>query len=31
VLEQLIRENGVMVVGAEYYVETGIVEFFDAP
>jgi carbonic anhydrase len=29
VLEQLIREQGVMVVGAEYYVETGIVEFFD--
>jgi carbonic anhydrase len=29
VLEQLIREQGVMIVGAEYYVETGIVEFFD--
>ena len=30
VLEQLIRENGLMVVGAEYSVETGVVEFFDA-
>jgi carbonic anhydrase len=27
VLEQLIREHGVMVVGAEYSVETGVVEF----
>jgi carbonic anhydrase len=29
VLEQLIRDNGLMVVGAQYYVETGVVEFFD--
>jgi carbonic anhydrase len=30
VLEQLIRDHGVMIVGAEYYVETGEVEFIDA-
>lgn len=30
VLEQLILRNGLMVVGAEYAVETGVVEFFDA-
>jgi carbonic anhydrase len=29
VLEHLIREKGLMVVGAEYAVETGVVEFFD--
>jgi carbonic anhydrase len=29
VLEQLIREDGLVVVGAEYFVETGTVEFFD--
>jgi carbonic anhydrase len=29
VLEQLIRDNGLVIVGAEYYVETGIVEFID--
>ncbi|MGH7655010.1 MAG: carbonic anhydrase [Gemmatimonadaceae bacterium] len=28
VLEQLIASNGVMIVGAEYSVETGVVEFF---
>lgn len=28
-LEQLIRNDGLVVVGAEYSVETGIVEFFD--
>jgi carbonic anhydrase len=28
VLEHLIRENGLMIVGAEYAVETGVVEFF---
>jgi carbonic anhydrase len=28
-LEQLIREEGLLVVGAEYSLETGIVEFFD--
>ena len=30
VLEQLIRDDGLLVVGAEYSVETGIVEFFDS-
>src|SRR3954470_12866434 len=29
VLERLIREEGLVVVGAEYFVETGTVEFFD--
>ena len=29
VLEHLIRDNGLMIVGAEYYVEPGVVEFFD--
>jgi carbonic anhydrase len=29
VLEQLIRSNGLLVVGAEYSLESGIVEFFD--
>jgi carbonic anhydrase len=29
VLEQLIRENGLVVVGAEYSLETGVVTFFD--
>ena len=29
VLEQLIREDGLMVVGAEYSLETGVVDFFD--
>jgi len=29
VLEQLIREDGLMVVGAEYSLETGLVDFFD--
>ena len=28
-LEQLIREQGLRVVGAEYSLETGVVEFFD--
>jgi carbonic anhydrase len=28
-LEQLIREEGLLVVGAEYSLETGVVEFFD--
>ena len=31
ILEQLIREDGLVVVGAEYSLETGVVEFFDAP
>ncbi len=29
VLEQLIREEGLQVIGAEYSLETGVVEFFD--
>jgi carbonic anhydrase len=29
VLEQLINDNGLMVVGAEYSLATGVVEFFD--
>ena len=29
VLEQLIRSDGLLVVGAEYSLETGLVEFFD--
>jgi carbonic anhydrase len=29
VLEQLIRDEGLIVVGAEYSLETGIVDFFD--
>ena len=29
ILEQLIKEEGLMVVGAEYSLETGIVDFFD--
>jgi carbonic anhydrase len=29
VLEQLIQNDGLMVVGAEYSLETGVVEFFD--
>lgn len=31
VLERLIREEELLVVGAEYSLETGIVEFFDVP
>ncbi|HEX4024919.1 MAG TPA: carbonic anhydrase [Steroidobacteraceae bacterium] len=31
VLEKLIQEDGLVVVGAQYSVETGMVEFFDAP
>ena len=30
VLERLIREEGLHVVGAEYSLETGVVDFFDA-
>ncbi|EQD34588.1 carbonic anhydrase [mine drainage metagenome] len=30
VLERLIRDEGLLVVGAEYSLETGEVEFFDA-
>jgi len=29
ILEQLIREEGLLVVGAEYSLETGLVDFFD--
>jgi carbonic anhydrase len=29
VLERLIREDGLIVVGAEYSLETGVVDFFD--
>jgi carbonic anhydrase len=29
VLERLIQSNGLRVVGAEYSLETGIVDFFD--
>lgn len=29
VLEQLIQSNGLLVVGAEYSLDTGVVEFFD--
>ncbi|HKD55659.1 MAG TPA: carbonic anhydrase [Steroidobacteraceae bacterium] len=29
VLEQLIQQDGLMVVGAEYALETGVVDFFD--
>jgi carbonic anhydrase len=28
-LEQLIQNDGLLVVGAEYSLETGVVEFFD--
>ena len=30
-LENLIQTNGLLVVGAEYSLETGIVDFFDVP
>jgi len=29
VLEQLMQKNGLLVVGAEYSLETGVVDFFD--
>jgi len=29
ILEQLIREDEILIVGAEYSLETGVVEFFD--
>lgn len=31
ILERLSLENGLVVVGAEYALETGVVEFFDNP
>jgi carbonic anhydrase len=30
IVEELIQKDGLCVVGAEYSLETGIVEFFDA-
>lgn len=29
VLEQLIHQDGLLIVGAEYSLETGVVDFFD--
>jgi carbonic anhydrase len=29
ILEHLIRDDGLLIVGAEYSLETGVVEFFD--
>ena len=29
VLEEFIQDDGLLVVGAEYSLETGVVEFFD--
>jgi carbonic anhydrase len=29
ILEQLIQDQGLLVVGAEYSLETGVVDFFD--
>jgi carbonic anhydrase len=29
VLEELIRTDGLLVVGAEYSVDSGVVDFFD--
>jgi carbonic anhydrase len=31
ILERLIREDALLVVGAEYSLETGLVDFFDGP
>ena len=31
VLEQLIERDGLLIVGAEYSLETGVVDFFDPP
>jgi carbonic anhydrase len=31
ILERLITEEGLRVVGAEYSLETGVVEFLDGP
>jgi carbonic anhydrase len=31
ILERLVEEEGLIVVGAEYSLETGVVEFLDAP
>ncbi|MFP6596961.1 MAG: carbonic anhydrase, partial [Candidatus Hydrogenedentota bacterium] len=29
ILEQLIQSDGLLVVGAEYSIETGVIDFFD--
>jgi carbonic anhydrase len=29
IIEQLVRSQGLLVVGAEYSLETGVVDFFD--
>jgi carbonic anhydrase len=29
VIEQLIQTDGLLVIGAEYWLETGVVDFFD--
>jgi len=31
VLERMVEQDGLMVVGAEYALETGLVDFFDVP
>ncbi|MGK0440681.1 MAG: carbonic anhydrase [Pseudohongiellaceae bacterium] len=31
ILEGLIRDDGLMIVGAEYSLDTGVVEFFEVP
>ena len=31
IIEQLIQNDGLLVVGAEYSLETGVVDFFDVP
>jgi carbonic anhydrase len=31
ILEGLVREDGLLVVGAEYSLDTGVVDFFDIP
>jgi len=31
ILEQLIQGDGLLIVGAEYSLETGVVDFFDVP
>ena len=31
IIEQSIARDGLIVVGAEYSLETGVVDFFDAP
>lgn len=31
ILEKLVREDGLMIVGADYSIETGKIDFFDVP